>query len=124
VIAVVALRRVVLRGCVELEAEPALDLGEELLRGPAMIDEQELHPRLRAVDAQLVRVAEDRRDRLDDQSAPARDARTPEQDGEMRLGGESAADAHVEADHAVGSTHRRHADVVDLRIRAPVLRSP
>src|SRR5881296_3698257 len=120
VVAVDVLWRVVGHAVLEGPAKPVLDRREELLGGPAVLEEEELEPGLLAALPQHVRVAEDLRDRPEDRQrlVPAHEG--VESRGEARIGREPAADAHGEADLARRRVvERRQPDVVDLRVRAP-----
>ncbi len=85
-----------------------------------MGEEEELEPRLLTVLTQHVAISEDLRDSLDDGEdlVPVDEGVQPH--GQVRVGRESAADAHREADLArLRVPDRGHADVVDLRVGAP-----
>src|SRR5262249_57680034 len=107
-------------GGLESEADPPLQLLLKAFGGPAVLEEEELEPRLLAVVAEHVAVAEDFRDPANDGEhlIPSHEGAEPH--GQMRGGGEPAADTEGEADlAALRVAHGRHPDVVDLRIRAP-----
>ena len=102
-------------------AETPLQLGQEARRRPAAVEEEELQPRLLAVLAQHVAVAEDLGDR---RARPARTSRqrtkASSRTRQVRVGREPAADPHGEADLARhGMAHGGQPDVVDLGIDAP-----
>src|SRR2546430_17560382 len=93
---------------------------EELLRGPAGLEEEELEAGLLAALPQHLRVANDLRDRGEARQrlVPAHEGVEPR--GQARIGREPAADAHGEAELARRLVvERRQPDVVDLRVRAP-----
>ena len=105
---------------VETEAEPLLERAPEALGGRAVVEEEELEPRLLAVLAQDVAVAEDLRDPLDHRQHLVRPDERVEPRGQVRPGGEAAAHPEREADPArVGVAHRGERHVVDLGVRAP-----
>src|SRR5207249_1430017 len=100
VVAVDVFRRIDGRPVLEGDAEPVLDRREELLRGPAVLEEEELEAGLLAALPQHLRVAEDLRDRAEDRQrlVPAHEGVEPR--GQARIGREPAADAHGEAELA------------------------
>jgi hypothetical protein len=102
--------------------DPPLDLPQKRLGGPSMVDEEKLHPRLRAVCAKLIGIAKDPANCLDDIEHLLAPHECIELHREMRPSRQASAHADVIADVAP-STHGCDADVVDLRIRAP-MRAP
>src|SRR3989454_151560 len=120
VVAVDVLGRRLSRRSVERIPQPRLDRPEESLRGPAVLEEEELEARLLAVLAQHLGVAEHLRHRAHDRHrlVPAHEGVEPR--AEARIGRESAAHAQREARLTRGGVaQRRETDVVDLGIRAP-----
>ena len=106
-------------GRCELVSQAPLDFIEEALGRPSVCDEEEFHACLRAIESQLIGVAEDAHDCLDHLGELRRRDEGRQQHGEVRARRESAAHPDVKA-HLVTATHRRRAHVVDFRIRAPV----
>jgi hypothetical protein len=78
----------------ELVAASTLELCAELVRADPV--EEELEPGLAPLGPVLVRVAEDRGDLLDDVGRLRLGDEDVDPAGEARVGGEPAADAHVE----------------------------
>ena len=120
VIAIDVVGRLVVDAGRQPEADPLLQRGEKPERRPALVEEQKLQPRLLPALPQHVAVPEDLRDAADHRQhlAPAHEG--VERPGEVRVGGQPAADAHGEPDLPGGGVaHGREADVVDLGIDAP-----
>src|SRR5579864_1351299 len=115
-------RRRFFGGRIEPVTEPAIQFLEEAIGRPAELGEEVLHARALAVIAEHVLVAKDFRDGADDRQDLIRLHERVEADGEMGIGGESAAHTQREADFALTPADTLdcgQADVVNLRIRAP-----
>src|SRR5437763_10404485 len=120
VVAVDVVGRVVAHAGRQRHTEPFLDRAEEPCRREAVLQEQELEPRLLAVLAEGVRVAEDLGDRAQHRKRLMPGDERVEGQRQVRVGREATPDAHGEPDLARARvTLSREADVVDLGVRAP-----
>ena len=106
-------------GAPDVVPEPLDELLAQAV-GPDLVD-QELQPRLAALGAVLVGVAEDRGDPGDDLGRLLRRDEDVDRAREARRAGEPAADADVEAGGAVLVDRARQRDVVDEAARAVLL---
>ena len=122
VIAVNVCRRLFGFGGIELKSDAALQFFLEVLRRPAMPQEEKLQPRPLAMFAQLVGIAKQFGDSLDHRQNLIPAHKGIQRCAEVGIGRKSAAHAQSEANLRLSMNHaldRGQADIVDLRIGAP-----
>ena len=107
---------------IEIEAEAGVEFAEETLGCPAVLGEEMFQARAVAIFAQAILVAENFCDGSDDGDDLIVMNESIETNGEMRIGGESAANANGEAYFALAialADGGRETDVVNFRVGAP-----
>src|SRR5258708_3800691 len=122
-VAIDVIRNFLICGGIERGAEPAIDLGEECVRVPPMFQEQKLQTRLLAVLAKNVAVSEylgngaNYRNDLIGRNKRVQFGR------KVWVGREAAGNAQRESVFSAAiyaTNHARQANVIDLRVCAPM----
>ncbi len=122
VVAIGVWRRDIFDAGIELEAEADIEFAEETFGRPAVLHEEVFDARAVAVFAQAILVAENFAMARTTAKAWSRGMKAGMRTAEMRIGGESAADAHGVADFAlaVALAHGGgEGNVIDFRVGAP-----
>ena len=108
---------------IEIEAEASVEFAEETVGRPAVLGEEMFQARAVAIFAQAILIAENFGDGSNDGDDLIVMDESIETDGEMRIGGESAADANARSLLRVCHCARRsgggETDVVNFRVGAP-----